>query len=312
MYLLLALFLFFILSLFLWFRRKNINKIEWMAIVISLSVILLFLLLAIPFSTGIFFSYYIHLILVLLYGFVVIKTLFSIKKEPFTIKNKLGSWVILSLSIISSIFLICQIAIYFSGYFYKETPVKLSFPFKNGFYMVFYGGNGEGSSLMNYHFNCETFKQAGINASMKYATDIAKLNTFGSNRNSIFPKRLEDYEIFGEKLYSPCNGEVVDVQDGWTDNKIGDKNKPFNTGNTIIIKTNNVYILLGHLKNGSIAVKIGDKVKQGQVIAEVGSSGLSDFPHLHMQAMKGPHWSAEGLPIVFGGKFPVKNSVFIK
>jgi len=118
--------------------------------------------------------------------------------------------------------------------------------------------------------------------------------------------------MFGEKLYSPCNGEVVDVQNGWSDNKIGENNFPFNTGNTIIIKTNNVYILLGHLQYGSISVKVGDKIKQGQVIAKVGNSGLSGFPHLHMQAMKKPYWRAEGLPILFDLRFPAKNSLFIE
>lgn len=205
-----------------------------------------------------------------------------------------------------------MIAFYLSGYNYKETPVQLSLPFKSGIYEVFFGGNGESNPKMNYHFTFKPFINAGVNVSMKYATDITKLNMLGRDRYGMSPKQLEKFEIYGEKLYSPCDGEIVDVQSGWKDQKIGDKDFPFTTGNTIIIKMNNAYVLLGHLKDDSIIVKVGDKVNQGQQLAEIVSSGLSGgIPHLHMQAMKEPYWGAEGLPIAFDGKIPIKFSIFI-
>lgn len=36
-----------------------------------------------------------------------------------------------------------------------------------------------------------------------------------------------------------------------------------------------------HLKQGSISVKPGDKVRAGDIIGQVGQSGLAEFPHLH-------------------------------
>lgn len=35
-------------------------------------------------------------------------------------------------------------------------------------------------------------------------------------------------------------------------------NYPYDAGNTVVIKNNNYYLLLGHLKKGSIAIKTDD------------------------------------------------------
>jgi len=304
------LLLFLILSLFLWFRRKHISKIEWIAIILTLGLNLIFLILLFPLKK--YFSYYLLLVPLISYIFMAVKTFLNIKKEPVKIKLNLIGYIVLAVCVISSIFLAYQYTIYFSGYSHEVAPVKLAFPFKDGTYLIFNGGNGQTSPLMNYHFTNKSFKQIGVNASMKYAIDITKLNALGSNRNSIFTNQNEDYPIFGENLYSPCSGEVVDVQNGFSDNIIGEKYQSLDTGNTIIIKTGDAYILLAHLKEGSISVKKGDKVEQGQLIAQVGNSGLSSGPHLHIQAMKGPSWGSKGLPIMFDGVNPVKNTLFIK
>ena len=45
-----------------------------------------------------------------------------------------------------------------------------------------------------------------------------------------------------------------------------------------------------------MAVRAGDTVLQGDVVARVGSSGSSLFPHLHYQRVTGAGHGAEGLP----------------
>ncbi len=58
-------------------------------------------------------------------------------------------------------------------------------------------------------------------------------------------------------------------------------------GNTIIIDHGgNIWTLYGHIRNGGIKVKLGQKVKKGQKIAEVGSTGRSTGPHLHFEVRK--------------------------
>ncbi len=52
-----------------------------------------------------------------------------------------------------------------------------------------------------------------------------------------------------------------------------------------------VYSLLGHLKDRSILVRPGDRVVAGQAIAEVGSTGHSTGPHLHLEMRKYLNWN---------------------
>jgi murein DD-endopeptidase MepM/ murein hydrolase activator NlpD len=56
-----------------------------------------------------------------------------------------------------------------------------------------------------------------------------------------------------------------------------------NWNNIIITHTNGVRTTYGHLRNNSALVSVGQLVKQGQIIAFVGSSGCSSHPHLHFQ-----------------------------
>jgi murein DD-endopeptidase MepM/ murein hydrolase activator NlpD/urea transporter len=94
----------------------------------------------------------------------------------------------------------------------------------------------------------------------------------------------EDYYCYNIPVTAPLEGEIVRVIDNVPDNKIGESNLKYNWGNTIIIKHDKeLYSSLSHLKMGSIKVKKGDQVRKGQVLANVGNSGRSPYPHLHFQ-----------------------------
>jgi len=74
-------------------------------------------------------------------------------------------------------------------------------------------------------------------------------------------------------------------------------------GNYIIIDHgNNEYSVLDHLKKKTFRFKRGERVKQGQVIAQVGQSGLSTEPHLHFEVVSDPDpLRQRGLPVSFNG-----------
>jgi len=58
-------------------------------------------------------------------------------------------------------------------------------------------------------------------------------------------------------------------------------------GNTVMIDHGSgIWTLYGHIRNGGIKVKVGQQVKKGEKIAEVGSTGRSTGPHLHFEVKK--------------------------
>jgi len=86
----------------------------------------------------------------------------------------------------------------------------------------------------------------------------------------------------GTSIFAAADGVVVDVKQ---DSDKGGSTEEFDEeGNYIEIKhVNNEYSIYEHLKQNGSLVKIGDSVKEGQVIGYSGSTGwLAHLgPHLH-------------------------------
>ncbi|MHA6264910.1 M23 family metallopeptidase [Arenibacterium sp. CAU 1754] len=54
-------------------------------------------------------------------------------------------------------------------------------------------------------------------------------------------------------------------------------------GNGVVIRHDGGYVTqYCHMKKGSLSVKQGDRVARGAVLGQVGLSGLTQFPHLHL------------------------------
>jgi len=56
-------------------------------------------------------------------------------------------------------------------------------------------------------------------------------------------------------------------------------------GNYVVIDAGTSFVLLAHLRKASLAVKVGDAVRAGDLVAYVGNSGNTSAPHLHVQVM---------------------------
>jgi len=73
------------------------------------------------------------------------------------------------------------------------------------------------------------------------------------------------------------------------------------SGNYIVLDlANGKYGFYEHLKSGSLRVRAGDRVRRGQVIAQLGYTGQSTGPHLHFHVADSTMpLNAEGVPYVF-------------
>lgn len=188
--------------------------------------------------------------------------------------------------------------LYFTGTTGKPHGIaNIAMPLKNGAFFVLQGGKGLPTNL--FHFKLRT---------AIYAMDIIELNRFGNRANTIFSKSLEDYETYGDTLYSPCSGRIMTSEDSNPDNRPGViKRGPKNT-NHILIRNESIYVFLAHLKHGCVFVHEGDSVTTGQPIACCGNSGFSIEPHLHIQVHERtddniPWYREHQLLITFDNKY---------
>lgn len=117
----------------------------------------------------------------------------------------------------------------------------------------------------------------------QYAWDFIKIDETGEQYKDA-GLNLSDYFCYEKAVIAPAEGKIVEIRDGIADNDVGQVNLNQNWGNTIVIEHSPyLYSQLSHLKKDSIKVKEGDFVKKSQVLAQVGNSGRSPFPHLHFQ-----------------------------
>ncbi len=300
-------------TLILWTWARSYTSIT--ALGIQLLVLISYTTFIFLLGAWVFASFYVRYAVLVLTIAAAIRVLLHLRNLPFFVTPPILGWVGYGAGVIISVGLIYLSVGAIRAYFYDEAPVNLAFPFKNGVYAVFEGGNGRASSLMNYHYGASRHKGARTNLSMRYAVDLTKLKRWGNDADGFFPSQNDKYAIFNQVVYSPCDGEVSVVEDRWPNETPWIGIPPYNVGNHILITSNTFGVLMGHLQPGSLLVKTGDTVRKGQPIAKTGNSGWTTQPHLHIQAMRvstGTFWGWAGLPILFDGKNPVKNSLFFE
>jgi hypothetical protein len=198
------------------------------------------------------------------------------------------------------------IAVAAQGLGYGDRRVaELSFPLEGGVYYVAQGGD---SPLLNYH---------NANRAQRFALDVVKLNPAGTRAAGIYPSDPSRYAVFGEEIRSPCEGEVIEAVDGHPDLRPPQSDGERPAGNHVVVHCaeEEVDVELSHMKQGSVAVERGDRVEEGQLLGRVGNSGNTSEPHLHVHAVRsgsGPTTQGEGVPMLFDGRFPVRNGLFFR
>jgi murein DD-endopeptidase len=139
----------------------------------------------------------------------------------------------------------------------------------------------------------------------RFAIDYVKL---GDDNRTFTGDSLKNasYHAQGQDALAVADGRVVAVKDSIPENVPGIQSRavPITLetvgGNYVIIEIGGGrYAFYAHLQPGSLRVKLGERVRRGQVVGLVGNSGNSTEPHLHFHISDGTTpLQSEGLPYV--------------
>jgi hypothetical protein len=145
----------------------------------------------------------------------------------------------------------------------------------------------------------------------RYAYDLCPVNPNGEMYKDT-PFEMNNWYGYGVPVYATGSGRVVAASNDVPDNRYEGKKIVYpdlpetekykrSNGNFVVIDHGNgEYSHFDHMKPGSVRVKSGDRVRQGDQIGEIGFSGDAFIPHLHyMLTDNADPFHAEGLPSYF-------------
>lgn len=188
------------------------------------------------------------------------------------------------------------------GYVPERPAMDVVSPLRSGGTYVAHGG---GTPPINYHGAAST--------SQRYALDLTRLGAWGVRADGLTPERLSAYAVYGDTVYSPVSGTVVQAVDSLRDARWPEEQPA--AGNHVWLRRDSVYVLLAHLRQESVQVDAGERVVAGHPIARVGNTGNTTEPHLHMHAVRctGPCAVPDSLagappvPMTVDGRFLTRN-----
>jgi murein DD-endopeptidase len=137
----------------------------------------------------------------------------------------------------------------------------------------------------------------------RFAIDWVRLRDDGKTFHDD-EKDNKNYFAYGTEALAVADGVVTEVKDGIPENIPGIDSRavPITLetvgGNHVILDIGRGHFAFyAHLQPGSLRVKLGEKVRRGQVLGLVGNSGNSTEPHLHFHVENASSpLGAEGLP----------------
>ena len=188
---------------------------------------------------------------------------------------------------------------------HSAMPLVVGSPFRAGAWLA-HNGPGQHRSA---HWGSALVNERSARIPQRYAIDFIGVDDKGSAVRGDFRKSAnEDWIGFGQEVLAVVDGVVSAARDGLPDNQpLVEPPRPSSPsaadtyGNYLIVEVNDrTFVHYAHLQRNSVAVKTGQAVRRGQVIARLGNSGNTNAAHLHFNITDGPSpEAARGLPFVF-------------
>jgi hypothetical protein len=182
----------------------------------------------------------------------------------------------------------------------RDRPVVLGPPLAPGRWLV-----SDGCCANYTHHRNVLAPNGELMVPQRFAIDFFSLDD--QNRTWIGdPSQLDSYLSYEEPTLAAADGTVVVAFDGVPDHSPPPQPPTIppieeTVGNHVILKVSkHVYLLYAHMKPGSIQVEVGLRLRRGQQIGLVGTTGNSTTPHLHFQVLTTPtFFPADSTPYVF-------------
>jgi len=188
--------------------------------------------------------------------------------------------------------------------------VDIAAPFPPGHYLVAHGGATE---MVNVHLktlnaNIERFRPW---RGQSRALDVFRITPLGWHKQGWQPTDPAQYLTFATPVLAPCQGQVAQVVDRHPDMPVPEMDRDHLAGNYVALDCGDFFVILAHLSPGSISVAVGDRVAVGDPLGQMGNSGNSSEPHLHLHAQRGLPADAalggEPLWLTINGRFLTRN-----
>jgi murein DD-endopeptidase MepM/ murein hydrolase activator NlpD len=182
-----------------------------------------------------------------------------------------------------------------------RNPVRIAPPLRGDHW---WAGAGPDSGL---HHRAAILPMAGrFTIAQRFAFDFARRVPGSGDFERGDRRKLESSPSYGAEVLAVADATVTLARGDVPDAPPYEIAPPYPItketlgGNLVVLDLGRQrWAVYAHLIPGSLRVKPGDRVRQGDVIARLGNSA-SYSPHLHFHVVDGPdQWSSEGVPFVF-------------
>ena len=187
------------------------------------------------------------------------------------------------------------------------SPLSIGPPLRGGRWLAV---EGPGNRL-SHHWGSMVAIDGTLSIPQRFAIDWFGLDAGNHSvrgaHDSLAATVDEDWVGYRSDVLAVADGVVVDARDGAANGKpLAPETVPDDLtartlyGNFVILRiAPGVYAHYAHFERGSVAVRIGQRVRRGMVIGRLGQSGAAGAPHLHFHISDRPTFErSEGLPYV--------------